>query len=203
MRSPYPSAWLSRRHLLAGTAGSLLLAGSRSAWAKTAVPAKRQAELMAKAGKYDREMAGRAVDGRLRLMLVERRGSAESREFVLLAGRRLEELGRIGAHDIELVEHLVDDAGEVDDLSAAIVGEHMAMVVISTDLRALVEPLATSLRGHSVLTVAAAPEYVRLGAVLGFDLVNGTPALLVNHAQARAQGVDFTASFLELANIVE
>ena len=164
------------------------------------VPAKQQAELLAKAGKYDRQMVNRAVEGRLRIVMAARTGSSESREFSLLARKRLAELGRIGELELELEAIEVERA---TDLAPRLHAGDVAIAYLSTGLRSHVAALADQLGGRSVLTVAAAPEYVELGAVLGFDLVNGSPSLLVNLRRARSQRVEFHASFLKLASIIE
>jgi hypothetical protein len=53
------------------------------------------------------------------------------------------------------------------------------------------------------LTVAAIPDYVELGVVLGFDVLSGRPKLLVHLGQARRQHVDLRADLLKLARVFE
>lgn len=163
------------------------------------VPARQQAELFAKAGKYDRRMDTRVVDGSLRILVAERRDDAESEEVALLFARRMREIGSIG--DTPLVIENTTIGGAADLAPRLRLGD-VAAVYVSTGLRSQIDTLADALRGVSVLTVAASPEYVAEGLVLGFDLVDGRPRLLVNLERARAQGVDFHASFLKLSQIV-
>lgn len=163
------------------------------------MPARQQAELFAKAGKYDRRMETRIVDGALRVLVAQRRDDAESEEVALLFARRLREIGAIG--DTPVVIESSTIAGAADLAPRLRTGE-VAAVYLSTGLRSQIDALADSLRGVSVLTVAASAEYVAEGVVLGFDLVDGRPRLLVNLERARAQGVDFHASFLKLSQIV-
>src|SRR5258706_418637 len=54
-----------------------------------------------------------------------------------------------------------------------------------------------------VLRVAAVPDYVRDGIVLGFDVVSGRPKLLFNLPQAKLQKVALAASVLKLMTVFE
>jgi hypothetical protein len=192
----------SRRGTLAAGLGAIAacLGHHRTAHATgPSVPARQQAELFAKAAKYDRRMGTRIVDGALRIVVAHKRSSAESEEVALLFARRLGEIGKIG--DAALGIESVTVAGASDLVTRLRVGD-VAAAYLSPGLRSQIGALADDLRGVSVLTVAASPEYVAEGLVLGFDLVDARPRLLVNLERARAQGVDFHSSFLKLSQIV-
>ncbi len=189
---------VSRRGILQIATLAAVLLWARGARAG-APPVKLQAQLLLKAAKYDRRLAARAGTV-VRVLSVVRKDSAQSRESAAVFRRELLAQGRIGELPIE-VEDL--DADAIDDLAGRVQSEHVSIVFLSDELLSKVRDLATSLRGISVLTVAVAPEYVAEGAVLGFDLVEGRPKILVNLKQAEAQDVAFAAAFLKLAEVVE
>ena len=62
--------------------------------------------------------------------------------------------------------------------------------------------LANSLHGLRVLTVAAMPEQVAQGLILGAAVRSAKPRVLVNLGRARQQDVDFRADFLRMAEVV-
>jgi hypothetical protein len=66
-----------------------------------------------------------------------------------------------------------------------------------------VDAIKTALDGQDVLTAGSVPEYVPRGIVLGFDIVSGSPKLLVHLTQARRQHVSLRADLLHLARVFE
>jgi hypothetical protein len=52
-----------------------------------------------------------------------------------------------------------------------------------------------------VLSLAATPDYVPQGVVLGFELEAGAPKILFNLDQARQQHVDFPSDVLRLMKV--
>jgi hypothetical protein len=62
--------------------------------------------------------------------------------------------------------------------------------------------VAKALAGVDVLTVGATAAHAERGAVVGFDLEEGSPKIVANLAQAKAQNVAFRSELLKLARIV-
>jgi hypothetical protein len=163
------------------------------------VPVDRQAELLARVAGYDRNMAARAGD-RVRVLLVTSQSDPES---VGIAKRMEAALGAIPeiagmAHD-ERVAPFVSAA----DLARQCRSQRLAIVFLGTGLADQLPAIRSALDGVDVLTVAAVPEYVESGVVLGFDILSGKPKILVHLGQARRQHVQLRADLLKLAKVFE
>lgn len=79
----------------------------------------------------------------------------------------------------------------------------ISIVYLTPGLDDALEEVAYYLGGTSVLSVSTVADHVYSGSVLSFDLVEGKPKILVHLARAKAQYVDFKASFLKLAKVVD
>ncbi len=162
------------------------------------VPANLQADLVAKAAKYDRNLRRRA-GSKLVLLVVRRARSADSESVARIFEHRVEEIGSIAGlpvtiqhRDYVSAPNLLDMVKELD----------ASILFLSTELGSEVAPIGRALQGTSLLSVGATPSYIPEGMVLGFSLDGGKPKILVNLAQAKAQSVDLHASFLKLARLV-
>jgi hypothetical protein len=163
------------------------------------VPLERQAELLARVASYDRNMAARAGE-RVRVLVVsnekdpESIGTARRMEAAL---RSLPEIGGM-SHD-----ERVAPFRSAADLAGQCRSQRVAILYLGTGLTSQIPAIRRALDGVDVLTVAAVPEYVELGIVLGFDVLSGKPKLLVHLTQARRQHVDLRADLLKLAKVFE
>jgi hypothetical protein len=162
------------------------------------VPFEVQAELLAKAAKYDRNFAVRA-GGVARVLILERAGVPSSEGSARIMAARLAEAGNVGGLPVELVREAFVSVSSAKSRVAAL---RPCIVWLAPGLDEDVTALAVALRGTSVLTAGAVPEYPPLGVVLGFRLQEGKPRMLVHLGQARAQAVDFHAAFLNLVEVV-
>jgi hypothetical protein len=163
------------------------------------VPLDRQAELLARVAAYDRNMAARAGDG-VRVLLVTNESEAESVGLAKRMEAALRSLPDIAGlpHD-ERVTPFTTAA----DLAGQCRTQHIAIVYIGSGLGDKVPAIRSALDGVDVLTVAAVPEYVEAGIVLGFDILSGKPKILVHLTQARRQHVELRADLLKLARVFE
>jgi hypothetical protein len=190
----------SRRALLAtGAVVSVALWVRQGASQPVEVPARLQAELLAKVAAYDRAFPARAR-GRALTLVVVKPGDAESErvgEQILGELRVLPLLGGL-PHDEEIVRF--DTA---PSLAALCNARSPTVIYLSARLGEHVGAIAAALNGTSVLTVAVAAPYVWAGAVLGFDSESGKPRLVVNLAQARRQKVAFRPELLKLARVLQ
>ncbi len=163
------------------------------------MPVNLQAELLAKVAGYDKNLKARAGD-RVRVLLVEQPGDADSERVVTQMRAAFEQMGTIAgmAHE----EIIVPWSGAAA-LVSAVRERHAAIVFFSPGFSANVTAVRDALDGVDVMSATAVPDYVPRGIVLGFDLVGGKPKLWVNLAQARRQNVAFAAEVLKIAKVYE
>lgn len=183
------------RRLHAAALSLTLLCGLASA-GPVAVPMPMQSELLAKVVEYDRNL--RAQSGDCMIVLLVREGLAESElsaNQAQSALRRFEHIG--GRPRRDAVVKFRDPAA----LREFVHARSAAIVYIMPGLDDHISPIAQTLAGTQVLTVAAVPRYVESGAVLGFDLVSGRAKLLINVTAARRQHVLFKPELLKLAKV--
>ena len=166
---------------------------------ESVVPEKLQAELVAKIAAYDRNFAARAGD-RAHVVIVDKPDDADSARSAAHFEAALHDLPDVGglAHD----EAIVPWPGAAG-LADVVRSRHAAIVYFTPEFASEVAAIRSALDGVDVLSVAAVPDYVPPGIVLGFDLVSGKPKLLVNLAQARRQHVAFMAEILKMARVYE
>jgi len=162
------------------------------------VPAELQVELLSKLSTYDRSFASRAGDV-ARILIVTKPKSAQSDLFARMMKGALSQLERFGGLPHTEVIAPYESATA---LAARCRSERIAVVYVTPGFGDDVEAVRTALDGVDVLTVAALPEYVPSGIVLGFELLSGKPKMLINYEQAKRQNVSFAADVLKLMKVV-
>jgi hypothetical protein len=168
------------------------------AGADAAVPYPLQAQLTAKVASYDRRFRERN-GGKVVALLVTKRGNAESAQVAQQLKAALAELPTIG--DLPHQEEVVSFDG-VDALTRLVRERRAGIVYFGPGFDGEIAALRKALAGARTLTVAAVPDYVSSGIVLGFDLVSGKPKLLVHLTAAREQGIEFRSDVLRLMKVV-
>jgi hypothetical protein len=189
-----------RRQLLLFAASVLLASREHAGRAEgVAVPVELQAELLAKVAVYDRNMPGRAGD-RLQVLLLTNGSDPESARFATRMQVALQAVAQIGGfpHD----DRIAAFAGPID-LAQQCRARRIGVVFVGPGLGEQVGDIRDALDGLDVLSVAAVPEYVPQGVVLGFDVISGKPKLLVHLTRARRQHVELTADVLKLMRVFE
>jgi hypothetical protein len=163
------------------------------------VPIQLQAQLFAKVLTYDKNFPERA--GQLaRVLLVMKKGHADSVRVASQMQSALRPIAPIGGIPHEEIVVAFEGAVALADLVKA---SGAAAVFFGPGFDDDVDAIKTALDGHDVLTAGSVPEYVPHGIVLGFDIVSGSPKLLVHLTQARRQHVSLRAELLHLARIFE
>jgi len=164
-----------------------------------AVPVDLQATLLAKVVPYDRNLPERAGD-RVHTLLVGKSKDPTSMPFVRQMHQALGDIDHFGtfSHD----EQIVEFAGATA-LVERCRAERISIVYLGPGLHDDIDSIRTAVEPLSILTVAANPEEVLRGVVLGFDLVQGKPKLVLHLPQARKQHVNLSADLLKLMRIVE
>lgn len=161
------------------------------------VPVALQAELLAKVAAYDRNLASRAGD-RVRILLVNKPGNDDSQRALTQMQGALGHVGEIAGLPHEDV---VVPWGGASALLQTVRERHAAIVWLTPGFADDVDAIRSAVSGVDVLTACAVPDYVPRGIVLGFDIVEGKPKLLVNLTQAAKQNVAFKADVLKLMKV--
>ena len=186
---------MTRREFLTALAAISL---TRLAWAQSeTVPLALQAKLLAKVVKYDRNFRHRA-NGHVIVAVVADDSVAESKRAGVALRNELTNLDDIGGLPFGVKEIQYSDEAA---LRRSVTTEHIAVVFLTTGLSQRVPGIAAAVSGIDVLTVSTLPDDVKLGIVLGFDLVSSQPKLLINLASAQRQNVSFEPQALKLMKV--
>lgn len=194
-----PAPRQSRRSVnLALMAAAVELVVTSRAEAETVqVPIAVQAGLLAKVAGFDRNFSARAR-GKAVVLLAGIPDDAESMRAAMEMKGALSQLDKVG--DLQHEDEVVRFSGAAA-LAELVRARRAAIVYFGPGFGKHVPAVREAFATIDVLTVAAIPEYVAAGIVLGFDLVSGRSKLLVNLAQARRQQVAFPASVLNLMKV--
>jgi hypothetical protein len=194
------SALTPRRQVLASAAlfAVAVLVGARSGTGQASgLPAELQATLIAKLVSYDRNYTDRAGDVALVVVLVKS-GNAKSELSAATIKSALGQVDRIGGRPHK---ERVDTYQSPAALAELCRSKRVAVVYVTAGFQDEIAAIKSALTGVDVLTVAAVPEYVPSGIVLGFEVVSGKSKITLNLAQARQQRVDFKADALKLMKV--
>jgi hypothetical protein len=162
------------------------------------VPLALQSKLVAKVAKYDRNLAPRA-QGTVKIHLLEL-DNAESRGAASRLERAFGHIDNIAGMSVHATRVPFESGSALADRCR---DDGASIVFVTPGMDYKIDEIGTALSGVSVLTVGAVPSYVESGTVLGFDLVEGSPKILVHLERARAQQVSFKPALLKLAKIIE
>jgi hypothetical protein len=163
------------------------------------VPIQLEAQLFAKVLAYDRNFPDRA--GQMaRVLLVAKKDHADSVRVASQMQSALSSLAQIGGVPHE---EIVVTFGGAAALANLVRASAAAAVFFGPGFDDDVVAIKQALDGHDVLTAGSVPEYVPHGIVLGFDIVSGSPKLLVHLTQAKRQHVALRAELLRMARIFE
>ena len=168
------------------------------ALADVPVPVQLQAQLAAKVSAFDRNFSTRA-EGTARVLVVEKGGDDDSADIGAHFARALSALGTVAGSNVQVE---VEPFTNGPSLAEQCRSRRVSMVYLSTRLDSELGAVATALAGVDVLTIGASGAYVARGAVVGFDLEEGKPRIVVNLARAKAQNVSFRAELLKLARVI-
>lgn len=163
------------------------------------IPARLQAELLAKVAAYDAHFAQRARAKAL-ISIVEVAGLAESERFAASIRAELGMQARIGG-----VEHMEDVIvySTPAELARTCRERKPSIVYLGPGLTLVAPAIAEALAGLDLITVSPLAADVAGGVVLGFEVVSGKPKLVVNLQQAHRQNVAFKPELLRLARVIQ
>lgn len=185
--------------VLSGAAVTLARPSLVRAAGRVTVPEGLQAKLIAKVAAFDRNMAARA-GGTVRILVLQRNSDPESVRGSTRLRRSLGQLSSIASMPVSVSSSEYQGA---TDLAQKVRNQGISIVYLTPGLEGGLYEIASALQGQSVISASSVPDHVTDGSVLSFDLEEGRPRILVHLGRARAQRVDFKASFLKLARIVD
>jgi hypothetical protein len=176
-----------------------VLAGVQGHAEEAILPINIQVELLVKVASYDRNFRQRAGE-RARIFIFTKDGNGDSARVAAQVEAALARAPAIGGlpHD----ETVTPYRGPTE-LAQLCRTQRAAIVVFGPGFREDVPAIREALDGVDVLSASAIPEYVEAGIVLGFDLANGRPELLVHLRQARRQNIALRADVLRLMKVFE
>ncbi len=194
--------WSRRRF-----ASSLGLATLVAAWpggasarpSSIVVPTNLQAKLAAKVAAFDRNLMDRC-DATVRIAIAEVPGNASSGRAAARLKKALESSDLIAGRPVEVETARYE---QPESFAARCLERRVGIVYLTPGLAEGGAAIADAFSGTSMLTVSSVPAHVERSAVVAFDLNEGKAEILVHLGRAGAQAVDFKASFLRLATIVD
>jgi hypothetical protein len=197
--SGQPAATGRREALALAAATAILLLAPDTRAQVPPVAVEVQASLLAKVVSYDRNFAARAID-RAKCLLVFRAADPVSVRVVQNMSRALESIPAVGGlpHNEE-----VEPFTDAPALARTCISHRISIMYLGPGLSSEVPAIRTALNSLDVLSVAANPDDVPRGIVLGFNMVAGNPKLLLHLGQARAQNVRFGARLLRRMTIFD
>jgi len=166
------------------------------AYADDELPTTLVAQLAMKVASYDRNQAERQKT-RPRTLVFENASDERSVRTATMIAQSLRdpEIGKGAPVDVVVFTSATDLAAAVDARSAGI-------VIVASGLEDSAGAIAGALTGKDVLTIGTTGVLAERGTVVGFELREGKPKIVVNLARAKAQNVVFKAELLALARIL-
>ncbi len=158
------------------------------------VPVQMQVALFLKVITFDRNLVVPPASEIVVAVLFQSgyRSSVSAKNTAMTALQVTGNKGKIRAIAIDL---------DRERLAAALTRYEPAVLYVAP-LRAVeIGDLAATARNAGVTTVTGVPQYVSLGLAISVRLQGERPKLVINAEAARAEGADFSAELLKLAQI--
>jgi len=166
------------------------------------VPPELQAKLFLTALTYDKNLEKKDT-AELNIGLLYFPESAQSREEILNFSRTLEGFKdkKISGRSFHTVILTYEDNG---GLKKKIVDEHIDVLFIARGVKQLVHEVLKVTQSEKILSCSSKAAYVTTcGVTMAVGLKENKPKIYLNLSSAKREGVDFSAKFLRVAEIVE
>jgi len=176
-----------------GAAAWLLLLSAPAA--ADELPTTLQVQLLAKTGSYITSLAP-GETGAVKVLVVHP-GASPSRNAEAVASG-VNQTAQVGKFRAEA--KLMPFSG----LRAALAAEKPQLIWVAAEMdEKSVEGIIEACGTSPIVTVSPVAAHVRLGVILGFELVEAKPRILVHLKQAKVQNVVFLSGLLTHSVIVE
>lgn len=161
------------------------------------VPIELQVDLLGRVTKFERTFGLKGTTP-AKVLVVSKAGSAASTRASAQLMTALARADRFSGRPLATVSHVFSNT---ETLKRAAAGA--AIVYLTPGLSEKMKSIAAGLSGLQILVVASSNGDVQRGAVLGFELENARPRIVINLPQARAQKLDFNSQLLRLAKVIQ
>lgn len=162
------------------------------------VPIPLQVELLDRLLWYERGLQ-RSAAKELGILIVTRTNNKESARAAAQLGAQLERAKTLAGKSLVFTRVGYESAAQIKKLT---IDRRTYLVYLAPGLEDAIGPLASALRGQTVLTVSCVASDVARGAVLGFELASAKPRIALSLARSRDQNLDFAAQLLRVARVV-
>ena len=192
---------LTRSKLISGTFALAL--GGVIGWPRrgfaASPPTALQAQLIGRLAAFDRSFAARA-GAVAKVAFQHKAQDAESASITNAVAKATAALADIGGLRPEVS---VSELGDPAKLAARCTNEHLGLLYFGPGTELDMPAVAQALAGVDILSVGASGAHAERGAVVGFDVEEGRPRIVVNLRAARAQKVSLRPELLKLARVID
>jgi len=166
-----------------------------------AVPAERQVTIIFKVLTYDRQLEARA-GAELVVGIVH---DPTDKDSATAADEIQTTLFKFAGKTVRSlpIKYFLIEYSKPADAEAFIKAKNINMLYVTPGLSKNLPEILKIAQTHHIPTVTGVPEYVRRGVSLGIGLRQDQPQILINLASSRAEGIEFDASLLRIATIVQ
>lgn len=180
---------------------SLLLAGGAAAAAESTLPAKSQANVLARVMAYDRNLKARAGDAVVVGVVYAGASSSSTAEAdeMFNAFKLLEKFVLLGL-PLRVEKIAFTDAAT---LRAAITERGIDALFLCNGLDSDVGKVIGVAREVKQITLTGQRRYVSQGVAIGSVVADNKPALIFNKTASEAEGSSFSSQFISLTTPVE
>jgi hypothetical protein len=165
------------------------------------MPPDRHALVLVKVLAYDDNLKARAGSDVV-VGVLYKSGNPSSQQVAEGIHGAFRALGAITAQGLPIKTTLVayDTAA---GLVSSIKTDGLDVLFISPGLDAQLSAILELTRIHKLLSIAGAEDYFAKGASLGISVVQEKPAISINLAASKGEGVSFSSALLHLAKVVK
>jgi TonB family protein len=165
------------------------------------LPAKVRINLLLTSLTYDHNLQNRCPDG-LRIGVVALAGNSSS---LAEANETYSAIQAVAGKKIKGLGFHVDKVtvSSVQDLKSSVASKKLNTLYIASGFTDLLGPVVEMARKNKIVLIAGEPEYVPGGVAIGAVKRDQKPKLLVHVESAVAQGANFDARLLRLAEVVQ
>jgi len=174
---------------------------ARTAAADT-VPGKNQALLMLRILAYDHNLANRADNKRVTIIVLYKAGNSDSDDAsndVTGAIRDISKSTTIANNAISVVRLVYSDK----TFDADVARTKAAALYVAPGLGDSLGTITSTTQSRKLLSFTGNQDYVASGVAVGFSLDDGKPTILVNIPASRNEGADLDVALLRVAKIVK